>query len=121
MADQVFLRGIELFGRHGVTEEERSESQLIELDVEATLDLAPAGQSDDLADTVDYGAMFETCRDVVEKRSLHLLEAIADQVATALLSRFGRLGSVRVTVRKPGVPIDGRVEQAGVTIERSRT
>ena len=120
MSDRIFLLGMEFEGRHGVTDEERSEPQTIGVDVEMSLDLRAAGTTDDLAQTVDYGDAFERCRIVVEDRSFHLLEGIAEAVAADLLDHFERLESVVVRVRKPGVPIEGVVEEAGVEIERHR-
>jgi 7,8-dihydroneopterin aldolase/epimerase/oxygenase len=120
MSDRIQLQAMEFEGRHGVGDEERSEPQLIEVDVEMRLDLRAAGTADDLDQTVDYGAAFERCRLIVEARSFHLLEGIAEAVASDLLSQFGRVESVLVRVRKPGVPIDGVLEYAGVEIERSR-
>lgn len=120
MSDRILLQAMEFEGRHGVGEEERSEPQLIELDVEMSLDLRVAGTSDDLDQTVDYSAAYERCRVIVEERTFHLLEGIAEAVASDLLAQFGRVESVVVRVRKPGVPIDGVLEHAGVEIERSR-
>ena len=54
MTDQIFLRTMEFEGHHGVSDEERADPQVIELDVEFELDLRPAGSSDDLAQTVSY-------------------------------------------------------------------
>src|SRR5688500_15104056 len=107
-------------GRHGVSEEERSAPQAIEVDVEMRLDLAAAGKSDDLEQTVDYSSAFDRCRVIVEEQSFHLVEGIAEAIATDLLAVFARIESVLVRVRKPGVPIDGVLEYAGVEIERSR-
>ena len=120
MSDRIFLHQMQFEGRHGVGDEERSAPQLIELDVEMMLDLGAAGRSDDLEETVNYSTAFERCRAIVEERSFHLLEGIAEAVAADLLSSFPRLESVVVRVRKPGVPIDGVLEFAGVEIERSR-
>jgi dihydroneopterin aldolase len=120
MSDRILLQAMEFEGRHGVGDEERSEPQLIELDVEMRLDLRAAGAADDLAQTVDYAEAFERCRLLVEERTFHLLEGIAEAVASDLLAQFARLESVVVRVRKPGVPIDGVLEHAGVEIERSR-
>jgi 7,8-dihydroneopterin aldolase/epimerase/oxygenase len=108
------------FGRHGVTEEERADLQQIDVDLEARLDLSRAGQTDELARTVDYGQLHEICRQVVEEHSLRLLEAIAERIAGAVLEDQPLVESVAVTVSKPGVPIDGQLESAGVTIERAR-
>jgi 7,8-dihydroneopterin aldolase/epimerase/oxygenase len=120
MTDQIHLRGMVFQGRHGVTEEERAEEQEIGVDLDVDLDLATAGRSDELADTVDYGQLFDACREVVEERSYRLLEAIGEQIAATILQRHVRVTAVRVRVAKPGVPIDGQLEEAGITIQRRR-
>ena len=120
MADRIVLRSMEFLGHHGVSDEERSHPQQIVVDVDVTLDLHAAGDSDDLAQTVDYSTVFEHCRAIVEERSFHLLEAIGEAIAGDLLSGFTTIESVTVRVTKPGVPIDGVLESAGVEIERAR-
>jgi dihydroneopterin aldolase len=121
VSDAVFLRGMTFEGRHGVGDEERAEQQEIQLDVELLLDLAAAGVSDELEQTVDYAAVFEICRGHAEERSYRLLEALGEAIASDVLSRFTRVDRVVVDVRKPGVPIDGVIDHAGVRIDRARS
>lgn len=120
MSDAIVLRGMVFEGQHGVGDEERAELQEIQLDIELLLDLSAAGASDELAQTVDYAAVFEICRGYVEERSYRLLEALGEAVAGEVLSRFPRVDRVVVEVRKPGVPIDGILDHAGVRIDRAR-
>ncbi|CAN5742160.1 dihydroneopterin aldolase [soil metagenome] len=116
-SDRIVLAGMRFLGRHGASEEERELPQPIELDVELWLDLSPAGTTDALATTVDYGPVIELCRDIVERRSFQLLEAIAEAVATAILRGTPAEGVV-VRVRKPAVPVDADLDYAGVEIRR---
>ena len=120
MSDEIYLHGMVFEGHHGVTEDERALAQPIELDVELRLDLSAAGRSDELDQTVDYSRVFEVCRDHVEQRSFHLLEGLAEALAAELLGRFAPLDSVVVRAKKPGIPLAGMVEHAGVRLERSR-
>jgi len=120
MTDRIYLHEMVFEGRHGVTDEERASPQEIEVDLDVTLDLRPVGRSDELADTVDYADLFAACRDIVEQRSFHLLEGIAEAIASAVLDGFPLVETVNVRVKKPGLPIEGRVEHAGVGIERRR-
>jgi dihydroneopterin aldolase len=121
VTDQIFLRNMEFEGHHGVSDDERADSQVIELDVEVELDLRPAGSSDDPGQTVSYAEIFELCRAQVEDHSYHLLEAIGEAVAHDVLAHDTRIERVAVTVRKPGVPIDGVLDHAGVRLERGRS
>ena len=120
MSDRIALSGMAFAGRHGVSDEERADYQQIDVDLEVELDLRAAGTTDDLGQTVDYGRLYETCRRVVEERSFSLLEAIAEAIAADVLAEHAPVERVKVRVRKPGVPIDGRLDWAGVSIERSR-
>ena len=120
MSDRIFLQGMAFEGRHGVSDEERSEPQVIEVDAEVELDLHAAGTTDDLNRTVNYSEIFEICRAQVEEHSYHLLEAIGEAICRDALSQHPAIDVIRVTVRKPGVPIEGVIEYAGVMIERTR-
>lgn len=118
MTDRIVLHDMRFLGRHGVGDEERSHSQEFAVDVEMARDLAPAGQSDDLGTTVDYGAVFATCRAVVERTSFRLIEGLAEALAGAILAAYA-VDEVVVRVRKLRPPIDGTLGWAGVEIRRA--
>ena len=129
MTDRIVLHDMRFLGRHGVLERERTEAQPFAVDVdvagieklvESALDLRPAGVADDLAATVDYGAVFEACRSVVEMRSYLLIEALAEAIAAEVLASFAAT-DVTVRVRKLEPPIDGTLGWAGVEIRRERS
>ena len=109
------LAGLEVFGYHGVNEDERRDGQRLLYDVE--LEVGEAGSSDRIEDAVDYRKVAVCVREVSESRAFHLLEALAAAVADALLDRFP-VTRVRVRVRKPDVRLP--VEHAAATVERSR-
>ena len=119
MTDRILLSGILVEGRHGVHPHEHAVPQAFSVDVEVGLDLAPAGNSDDLDRTVDYGAVDALVRDIVEHRSFRLIEALAEAIATAILAAYPVEGVV-VRVRKPAVVLNGPVEAVAVEISRSR-
>ena len=116
--DIIRLEGMLFFGRHGARAEERSMGQQFEVDVELEADLSVAKASDRLADTVDYGNVYEVVKEVLEGPSRNLLERLADEVATTLMERFNVM-AVRARVRKPRLPIRGGVMN-GVSIEVCR-
>ena len=112
----VELRGIELFGYHGVLEEERRDGQLFLYDVE--LEVGERGASDRIEDAVDYREVAETVREVNDRQH-KLLEALACGVADAILERFP-VDHVKVRVRKPKVrPAGLMLEHAAATAERT--
>lgn len=110
--------GLEVFGYHGVLPEERETGQLFVYDV--TLVAHDAGvRSDKLSDTIDYTEVASCIRDISSGRRFNLIEALAGEVAEALLSRFD-VSRVRVRVRKPDVQLGGEVEFTAATVERAR-
>jgi dihydroneopterin aldolase len=119
MTDRIVLKNIRLEGRHGYYDEERERLQPFEVDVELILDLQRAGVDDDLARSVDYGAVYAIVRRVVEATSHRLLEAIAETISHDILTAFP-VSEVGVRVRKPGVQLGGPLDYAGVEIWRQR-
>jgi dihydroneopterin aldolase len=114
---RVELEGLEVFGRHGVLEDEQREGQTFLYDIR--LEVGDAALSDRIEDAVDYREVADCVREVSDSRRFDLLEALAAAVAEALLDRFA-VERVRVRVRKPkpaGVP----AEFSAATVERAST
>ena len=75
--DKIMLKDIQVFGYHGVFEEERKHGQRFFIDIEAFLDLKPAGKADDLEKTVDYAKIYEFVRDINNSNKFRLIERFA--------------------------------------------
>lgn len=120
MSDRIELRGMRFSGRHGVLPHEAVDAQPFEVDVVLELDLAPAGSHDDLARTVDYGAVFGEVRAIMEGSHAALLETLAGRIAADLLARHATIEAVTVRVRKMRAPLPGDLAWAGVEIRRTR-
>jgi dihydroneopterin aldolase len=120
VSDRIEIRDLRITGTHGVLPEERDRAQPFSVDVVAWVDMEAAQQSDDLADTVDYGALAQVAADVVGGRSYRLLEALSGRLASALLIVDPRLEAVEVTVRKLRPPLALDVGSTGVKVRRSR-
>jgi dihydroneopterin aldolase len=111
----VEIRGLELYGYHGLLEGERQAGQRFLFDVR--LDVGPeAARTDRIEDAVDYREVAAAVRDVSDASRFTLLEALAQSVADALYERFP-VSRVRVRVRKPDVRLDDQVEWTAVTAE----
>jgi 7,8-dihydroneopterin aldolase/epimerase/oxygenase len=120
VSDRIVLHNMVFQGRHGVFEQEQREPQEFQVDVELVMNLQPAAVDDDLTKTVDYGAVFDVTRQIVESTSFRLLETLAEAIAHELLTDFP-VQEVGVRVRKPNAPIDGTFDYAGVEIWRQRS
>ena len=120
MSDRIILDAMVFHGTHGVYAEEQQTPQPFEVDVELVLNLQPAGLSDDLAQTIDYSRVFDTCRQIVESTRFNLLEALAEAIAQEILADFA-VDEVTIRIRKPQVKLDGILRGAGVEIRRRRS
>jgi dihydroneopterin aldolase len=113
----VHITGLRELGIHGVLPEEQTRPQPFEVDVEMTVDVSLAGESDRLEDTVDYSAVSEAVSRVVRSERYHLLERLATRIAE-VCRVDERVTSVRVTVRKLHPPVRAMVDHVAVSIEQ---
>ena len=111
----VELRGLRVFGRHGVHAREREEGQDFLFDID--LEVGDRGVSDRLEDAVDYGSAARAVKDVSDAHAYDLLEALASAVADELLRRFPA-ERVVVRVTKPAVKPGGLDGTAGVSVSK---
>ena len=119
MSDHIALRGLVVRGYHGVFEHERSNGQDFVVDVDLEIDTTVAARSDELGDTVDYGAVAAAVAAVVSGEPVNLLETLAQRIASACLADV-RVTLVEVTVHKPQAPIPLTFGDVAVTIVRSQ-
>ena len=120
--DRLTLRNMRFEARHGVLAHEKMESQPFEVDLVLHADLAMASRTDELADTVDYAALFDLVGAIVTGPSFDLIEALAEAVARAVLAATDPrlVGAVEVLVRKPRAPIDGELDTVEAALLRRR-
>lgn len=119
MADRIELRGLRVRGNHGVFEHERRHGQDFVVDITVWIDLADAADSDDLADTLDYGALAQRAADVVAGPPRQLIETVAGEIAEGVMGDE-RVHAVEVVVHKPAAPIPLDFADVAVIARRSR-
>jgi dihydroneopterin aldolase len=118
--DRIELRGLVISGICGALPEERERAQPLEVDLDVVADLSAAGESDDLADTLDYGSITEQVEGIITSGAPMLLERLARTIADAVLAD-PRAVSVTVAVRKLRPPVPQVMGTSGVRITRSRS
>jgi dihydroneopterin aldolase len=118
--DRIVLANLSFFGYHGINPEERTLGQRFGVDLALTLDLAPAGRTDDLARTVSYAQVYRLVREVVEGPPCNLLEAVAERIAGVVLAQTPAQ-AVWVRVTKSAAPIKGMASGVvGVELRREQ-
>jgi dihydroneopterin aldolase len=119
--DRIELRGLRLLARVGVLPFEQEHDQPVEIDLDLETSLWAAGASDDLADTIDYGAVCAAVERDVARSPAALLERLATRIAAVVLDLDPRIDAVDVAVRKLRPPVPQHLATSGVRLHRERT
>ena len=119
-SDQIIVKGLRVFGYHGVNPEEKRDGQWFNANIIAETDLSVAAASDRLDDTVSYAKILKRAAAVLAEERFDLLEAAAMRVIRVLLQDFPSLNRVTVCLQKPQAPIHAEFSWVGVEISRSR-
>ncbi|WP_019244483.1 MULTISPECIES: dihydroneopterin aldolase [Bacillus] len=118
--DKIYVNEMEFYGYHGVFSEETKLGQRFKVDLMVELDLSEAGNTDDLTRSVNYGDLYNACREIVEGEPYKLVEAVAEKIASSILEMFPLVQICTVKVIKPDPPIPGHYKSVAVEIKRSR-
>ena len=116
--DVIQLTGIRCYGYTGYLPEERFLGQWFEVDLRMGVDLAPAGQSDRIEDTLDYRSVITAVKDIIATSKFDLVEKLAETIVTTVLD-FDKVRHVELKLHKPGAPIPDFGGK--ITIELTRT
>ncbi|MBV8883440.1 MAG: dihydroneopterin aldolase [Chroococcidiopsidaceae cyanobacterium CP_BM_RX_35] len=102
--DCIELTGIRCYGYTGYLPEEQVLGQWFEVDVTLWLDLALAGKSDSIEDTLDYRSIISSVQQLVETSKFALIEKLATAITEAIL-QSKQVSQVRVRLSKLAAPI----------------
>lgn len=102
--DCIQLEGIRCYGYTGYLPEEQVLGQWFEVDVTLWLDLALAGKSDAIEDTVDYRNIINQVQHLVKTSKFALVERLAGAIAESILTNDG-IQQVKVRLSKLAAPI----------------
>lgn len=114
--DRIEIKDLLLRGIIGVNDWEREVEQDILINITLTADLAQAGRTDSIEDTVNYRTLTKQIIRHVETSQRFTLEALAADIAGICLAQEG-VERTRVRVEKPGALRFAR--SVGVEIERA--
>ena len=117
MTDQIQIRGLRVFGRHGVLDEEKRHGQPFVVDLTLERDLSQPSGSDALGDTVDYATLAQQVADAVRTTRFNLIEALAGHIAELALGDPS-VDAVEVRVAKPEAPMQVDVVEVAVVLRR---
>jgi dihydroneopterin aldolase len=113
----ILLKNCSFFARHGVLDQEEALGQRFFVDAEMEVEAGDALETDNIDNTVDYGVAFAVIEKIVIGKRRYLIEALANDIASALRQRYPQIVRVNITVRKPSAPVPGILDYAQVSVE----
>ncbi len=114
--DNIFVTGLRIPTTIGVHDWEKKIKQTLVIDVSLATDSRKAGQSDALADALDYWQLCQSIKNLLADNQFQLIEAVAEKIAASVLAEFNT-SEVTVQVTKPSVASD--LAHVGVKITRA--
>jgi dihydroneopterin aldolase len=109
--DTLRISAIRAWGHTGFFDAEQELGQWFEVDLEIQLDLSRTGDDDELAHTLNYAAVIERVKALVEGSRYRTIERLNTRLCDAVLA-FPEVREVRSNLTKVAAPIagfDGRV------------
>lgn len=103
--DIIKIDNLEVFGNHGVYQDEKKNGQYFYIDMRLYTDFKGAAETDELCKTVDYGDVCDFAAEFVGKNTFDLIETVADGLAEEILLRFPAVREAYIEVKKPRAPI----------------
>ncbi|MGB5952535.1 MAG: 2-amino-4-hydroxy-6-hydroxymethyldihydropteridine diphosphokinase [Ornithinimicrobium sp.] len=121
MNDQIELRGVSAFGRHGVLDSERRQGQHFSVDALLEVDTAAASASDEVGATVNYASVAADIVAIIAGPAVNLIETLAALIAEKVLTSYPLVQATTVTVHKPQAPVGVPFDDVLVRVTRQRS
>jgi len=114
---KIQLEAMEFYAFHGHYTEEQIVGNKFLVDLTIETDLTMPADTDDLADALNYQAVYKLIKQEMAKKS-KLLENIAKRILDAIYAEFKGIHKITITIRKMNPPIGGKVKSVAVTLSR---
>ena len=111
----IFLKELHFHAFHGVMPQERQVGADFVLDLKVGYPLERAMQSDEIADTLNYAALYDLVAREMQQPS-KLLEHVAGRIAEAISQAFPQVTSIDLVLTKQNPPMGADCEGASVEI-----
>ena len=118
--DRIILRDLGFYGFHGLFAEEERLGQRFFVDLECGVDLTAPGETDAIGHTVSYADIYGVVKATFETKRTKLIEALGQNIITALFERFGDINWIIIRIRKPEAPIAMVRGEAAIELHRAR-
>lgn len=115
----IAIEGMEFHAFIGCFDEEKIIGTRFVLDLFMHTDVSNAEVSDDLAQTINYQAVYQLIKEEMLQKH-NLLERAANGIATRLMDSFAEIGELRLKIRKMHPPLGGQIASVSYEISRKR-
>lgn len=117
MIGKLELKGMRFHAYHGCLESERQNGGEYLVDFTTLVDCSDAEHDDALADTIDYGEVYEVVKREMEIPS-KLIEHVGARIFRAIEQKFPDLTRFSITVSKLNPPVGGPSDRASITYNK---
>ena len=118
-ASKIYLDDMHFYAYHGVMEQERLVGGEYSVSLAVEADLMEAVRTDDVADTVNYAALYEIVKSEMAVSS-KLLEHVAGRIGRRAMETFERITTLTVRVTKLNPPMGADCKGASVELKMTR-
>ena len=118
-ASKIYLDDMHFYAYHGVMEQERLVGGEYSVSLAVEADLTEAVHTDDVADTVNYAALYEIVKSEMAVPS-KLLEHVAGRIGRRAMETFERITMLTVRVTKLNPPMGADCKGASVELIMTR-
>ena len=115
MTNHIFLHGINLKTKIGVSDAERSTSQILIIDIDIELGKNTRFENDNLNDTIDYAEIEHLIKKIGDLHHYKLLESLGEEIATEIKKKFN-VRKILLKINKEKILPDTNF--VGVILER---
>lgn len=117
MRFRIELKGLELFGYHGVLQHEKDYGQKFFVDIKLEVDVSG---EDQLAETISYAAVADLVEVSFNAERNDLLESLALRLQSAVLSMSEKIANCEIAIHKPQAPLTQKFDDVVVTLLDAR-
>lgn len=111
----ISIEGMEFFAYHGHFKEEQIIGTRFTVDLFMETDTREAEETDTLAKTVNYQAVYGLVANEMAVKS-HLLENVARRILDHLVREFPQIKASRIKISKMNPPVGGKVERVSIEL-----
>ncbi|MCY1721501.1 dihydroneopterin aldolase [Prolixibacteraceae bacterium Z1-6] len=111
------IEGMKFYAYHGHFAAEQVVGNNFEVNIRLEADCDRAAESDNLDDALNYQAVYETIKEVMQIKSA-LLENVGKRMLDTLYKRFPAIKKATIKISKMNPPMGGEMERVSVTLER---